>query len=260
MATRIYTDLTLKRLYGSSGNGCAFPDCHVKLMYEEGNLSDICHIEALNPGGPRYNPDPAITEKDRNDYPNLILLCKNHHHIIDQKDDQGNPYYSTDQLKAMKRAHEDRMEEMRESRFRQKAPSLLAKVIRKLSEYRDENDDPEAKPLSFEIAEKITFNSIDRHLWMIDKYSAYFGIVDQLYNELESGPMKMLLNSINDCYLANRLPNASADDILDRVQSALVDRLQAQNVLDYSEDLETCVRIIVVDGFMRCKILEEPKP
>lgn len=135
----------------------------------------------------------------------------------------------------------------------------MAKVIRKLSEYRDENDDPEEKPLSFEIAEKITFNSIERHVWMIDKYSAYFGIVDQLYNELESGPMKKLLTSIHDCYLENRRPNTSADDILDRVQSALVDRLQSQNVLAYSEDLETCVRIIVVDGFMRCKILEEPK-
>ena len=260
MATRSYTQLTLKRLYTLSGNGCAYPDCPVELIDQEGNISDVCHIEAINPDGPRYNPDPAITYKNRNDYPNLILLCKNHHHIIDQMDAQGNPVYTTTQLKTMKQVHEDRMEELRESRFRQKAPSLLAKVIRKLSEYRDENDDPEAKPLSFEISEKITFNSIERHVWMIDKYSAYFGIVDQLYNELESGPMKKLLNSINDCYLANRLANASADDILDRVQSDLVERLQAQKVLDYSEDLETCVRIIIVDGFMRCKILEEPKP
>lgn len=260
MAPRIYTDLTLKRLYGRSGNSCAYPSCTFELIYEEGNLSDICHIEALNPGGPRHNADQSLTDKDRNDYPNLILLCKNHHHIIDQTDEQGKPYYTTAQLKAMKQAHEDQMEELRESRFRLKAPSLLAKVIRRLSEYRDEHDEPEPKPLSFEITEKISFNSIERHVWMIEKYSAYFGLVDRFYNELESGPMKKVLNRIHDCYLANRHSNAPADDILDRVQSALIEQWQTDKVLEYSEDLETCARIIVVDGFMRCKILEEPKP
>lgn len=260
MAARIYTDLTIKRLYGRSGNCCAYPECPFELMCEEGNLSDICHIEALNPGGPRYNPNPDITDKARNDYPNLILLCKHHHHIIDQKDDEGNPYYRTDQLKAMKQTHEDRMEELRESRFRQKAPSLLAKMIKKLSEYREENEDPKPSPLSFEITDKITFNSVDRYIWMIEKYSAYFGIVDQLYNELESGTLKKVLNNIQDVYLASRHPHSSADDVLDRVQSELIGRMQKQKAVDYSEDLETCVRIIVVDGFMRCKILEEPKP
>lgn len=260
MATRKYTPLTLKRFYGRSGNCCAYPDCPYSLIYAEGNLSDICHIEALNPGGPRYNDDPDVTDKDRNDHTNLILLCKNHHHIIDEKDTEGKPLYRTVELKAMKQAHEDKIEELGESRFRQNAPSLLAKIIRKLSEYDDANDPPAQKPLSFEISNKLSFNVVERHVWMIEKYASYFGTVGKLYNELESGPMKMVLNSIHDCYLANRRPNISADDILDRVQSDLVDRLQAQKVLDYSEDLETCLRIIVVDGFMRCKILEEPKP
>jgi hypothetical protein len=259
MATRYFTDLTLKRLYSRSGNCCAYPGCTVKLI-DQSNISDICHIEALNPGGPRYNDDPDITDKDRNDHPNLILLCKNHHHIIDDKDEAGNPLYSTAQLKAMKQAHEDEMENLRDSWFRQNAPSLLGKIIRKLSEFEDANDSPSPKPLSFEITEKISFNAVERHVWMIEKYSAYFGVVDMMYNELESGPMKKVLNSIQDCYLANRRPGASADDTLDRVQSVLVERLQAEAVLEYSEDLETCVRIIVVDGFMRCKILEEPKP
>lgn len=224
------------------------------------NISDICHIEALNPGGPRHNDDPSLTDKDRNHHTNLILLCKNHHHIIDDKDDAGNPLYSTAQLKAMKQDHEDKIEALRESLFRKTAPSLLGKIIRKLSEFEDENNSPASKPLSFQITEKISFNTVERHVWMIQKYSAYFGVVDMLYTELESGPMTKVLNSIQDCYLANRRPGASADDTLDRVQSALVERLQAEKVLDYSEDLEMCVRIIVVDGFMRCKILEEPKP
>ena len=87
MAKREYTNLTLKRLYGKSGNCCAYPKCSEELIYEKGNLSDICHIEALNVGGPRYNSSPDIMDKDRNAESNLILLCKNHHHIIDQTDD-----------------------------------------------------------------------------------------------------------------------------------------------------------------------------
>jgi hypothetical protein len=70
--------------------------------------------------------------------------------------------------------------------------------------------------------------------------------------------MKKVLNVINDCYLVNQRANQSADDTLDRVQTALIQRLNAEGVLAYSEDLESCVKIIMVDAFMRCKILEAP--
>ena len=258
MATRRYTDLTLKRLYGRSGNCCAYPNCPFELIYAEGNLSDICHIEALNPGGPRYNDDPSIDDKDRNDHPNLLLLCKNHHHIIDQKDANGQPYYSTEQLKAMKQTHEDFFADAKESLFRTKAPSTLAKIIKKLSEY-EETTTPQKRPLSFTVEAKIAYNSIERNYGIIAKYSAYATIVDRLYNELEAGSMQKVLHSIHDCYLTNCRPNQSADNTLDRVQSALIEKLSIENVVEYSEELEWCVKIIMVDAFMRCKILEEPQ-
>lgn len=256
MASRNYTNPTRHRLYSLAGNTCSHPDCEEKLLGEDYNLSEICHIEALNKGGPRYNPNSD--DKERNDFPNLILLCKNHHGIMDETDASGSPRYSVAELKAMKQVHQDWFEAARESLFRTRAPSLLAKVIRKLSKYDDTNDTPKQRPLSFKITEKISYNSIERHVRIIEKYSAYFTVVDCLYSELEAGPMKKVLNSIHDCYLSNCHPNQSADDILDRVQSALVERLNGQNVLKYSEDLEGCVKIIMVDAFMRCKVLEEP--
>lgn len=257
MATRSYTELTLKRLYGRAGNLCAFPNCPFELIYEQGNLSDICHIEALNPGGSRFNIDPNVDNKDRNDYPNLVLFCKNHHHMIDQKDAGGNPFYSTEQLKTIKQTHEDFFSEAKESLFRTKAPSLLAKIIKKLSES-EEDPAPPKRPLPFTVEAKISYNAIERNYALIEKYSVYSMIVDCIYNEFEAGPMKKVLNVINDCYLINQRPNQSADDTLDRVQTTLIQRLNTEGFLGYSEDLESCVKIIMVDAFMRCKILEAP--
>jgi hypothetical protein len=227
----------------------------VELIYDKGNLSDICHIEALNSDGSRYNNDPKISDKDRNDHPNLILLCKNHHHIIDEKDEAGKPLYDADTLKAMKQSHEEKISNHRAAMFRKNAPSLLAQIVQRLSKYQDSNE-PQNHPLSFEISEKIAHNAIERYKGIIDKYAAYSPVLDRYYNELEAGQMKKVLGTINDLYLKNKLEKASSDDTLDRVLSALIDRIEIDGVLEYSEDLETCAQIVMVDAFMRCKILK----
>ena len=257
MATRDYTVLTLKRLYGKSGNCCAYPQCTVELIYEEGNLSDICHIEALNPGGPRYNDSPLITDKDRNNEPNLILLCRNHHTIIDQKDENSLPYYRTDQLKAMKKEHEELFASSRELLFRSRLPSVLAKVVRELNSSR-QSSVISATALAFEIEEKIRFNDVARYYGIIQKFAAYTSILDQLYRELEASQMETVLSILNDIYLMSLRPNQSADDTLDQVQAQLIEKLSHDGGIAYSEELETCTRIVMVDAFMRCKILEAP--
>jgi hypothetical protein len=50
--SRSYTEMTLKRLFGLSGNRCSFPGC-TKTLVNIKNASDscICHIEAANNGG-----------------------------------------------------------------------------------------------------------------------------------------------------------------------------------------------------------------
>ena len=258
MAKREYTSPTLKRLYGKSGNCCAYPKCREELIYESGNLSDICHIEALNPEGPRYNSSPDVTDKDRNAEPNLILLCKNHHHIIDQKDENGSPFYSTEKLKAMKRAHEDLFAQSRQQLFNSKRQSILARIVRSLSSFRRQSATLKSA-LSFEIETKLEFNQVDRHYGIVEKYAPYSPLMDRLYDELETAQFEDVLSSINDLYLLCKRRKASADDTLDRVQDALLERLGSEAIFEYSEELEICSWIVIVDGFMRCKILEEPK-
>ena len=82
MSRRPPTPSTIRALFAKSGNVCAFPKCEHKLV-EDDNLyvSEVCHIEAAEPQGPRYNPNS--TDDERRGYSNLILLCHAHHRRID---------------------------------------------------------------------------------------------------------------------------------------------------------------------------------
>ncbi len=80
--SRNYLTLTIKRLYALSGNRCAFPGCERTFVNweDDTNFSNICHIEDANPNthkAGRFNPN--MSDKERADYKNLILLCPNHH-------------------------------------------------------------------------------------------------------------------------------------------------------------------------------------
>ena len=69
-------------LFAKSGNVCAFPGCTHELVTAR-NLfvGQVCHIEAANPGGQRYNPDS--TDEERRSAANLMLLCYRHHRETD---------------------------------------------------------------------------------------------------------------------------------------------------------------------------------
>lgn len=74
------TPSTIKKLLAVSGNRCAFPDCTQPLVNEhEAFVGQVCHIEAAEPGGERYNPEQS--DEDRRSFSNLMLMCANHHII-----------------------------------------------------------------------------------------------------------------------------------------------------------------------------------
>jgi len=90
----------VRALFARSGNRCAFPGCTAHLVNER-NLfvGQICHIEAAEPGGQRYNPQQ--TDDERRDYQNLILMCYPHH--VETNDVE---VYTVETLKRMKEQHE----------------------------------------------------------------------------------------------------------------------------------------------------------
>src|ERR1700753_4370749 len=96
------SETTVKQLFARSGNRCAFPQCAVEIVSEKSVVGEICHIKAANTGGPRYDQEQADIE--RHGYENLILLCRNHHKLVD--DDVES--YPVARLLQMKLDHESR--------------------------------------------------------------------------------------------------------------------------------------------------------
>lgn len=94
------TKETLVRLFAKSGNKCAFETCNHKLFAEDGTfIAEVCHIEAAMTGGERFRPN--MTNDERRQEENLILLCHAHHKISDNV-----VQYKPDKLKEIKRTHE----------------------------------------------------------------------------------------------------------------------------------------------------------
>ena len=93
---------TQKMLFALSGNRCAFPGCQRRLVDMEHLMvvGEICHIRAQGEGGPRY--DPEQTEEARHELDNLMLMCPEHHKVIDEQPDS----YPVEELQRIKEAHE----------------------------------------------------------------------------------------------------------------------------------------------------------
>jgi hypothetical protein len=99
------TPETLRELFLKSGNLCAFPGCNQLMMDIEGDfIGQLCHIEAAEEGGERFNP--SMTNDERRAVANLMLMCYPHH----VKTNDVNTY-TVDVLRKMKSDHERRFSE-----------------------------------------------------------------------------------------------------------------------------------------------------
>jgi len=195
--SRKYTPQTLKKLFGLSGNVCAFPGCTKRLVNNKNALdSNICHIEGANEGGERYNPN--MTDTQRADYNNLILLCHQHH---DETNDVNK--YTVEILQEMKRNHESQylQEKLSEN------PSMLKNVIYAISEINlaPSNDTPILN--EYDLNEKIKFNELKINAEIIKEYRVYQSKINSLYDTLASqGSIKkeILLENIRASYLRTK--------------------------------------------------------
>ena len=249
---------TIKRLYALSGNQCAFPDCPVTfvLSEDETNLSEICHIEAAEEGGERYNPNSD--DEERRSFENLILLCPNHHKVTDDVQT-----YTVEVLREMKRTHEAKMLKPAEL---QKNPSALNDIIKLIGNklFDTQISDVQVVPNP---QEKIQFNNVIRYKPVIEEYRVYQGKLNKLYEEIEkagSTRKEFLLLNIKNIYLKEKAEfdtidkiRANADNIIDKIKDKLWELVENTN-LD-REVIEVALTILIVDAFMRCNILEEPQ-
>jgi hypothetical protein len=130
--TKSPQDSTIRKLFALSMNRCAFPDCPIEIIDRSTNtvLGETCHIRAKSSGGPRY--DAQQTPEERHAFENLILLCRNHHKIIDDKNNLN--LYTIEYLEKLKLAHEESARKMpyQESLLTE---SLISELKKALEDY-----------------------------------------------------------------------------------------------------------------------------
>jgi hypothetical protein len=90
----------IKKLFACSGNRCAFPKCRASMVVDQTLIGEICHIKGEKPTSRRY--DPSQTNLERHAYDNLVLMCPNHHTVIDDDDEA----YTVERLHKIKASHE----------------------------------------------------------------------------------------------------------------------------------------------------------
>lgn len=258
---RKYTDKTLKRLFGLSGNQCAFPGCNALLVNKKNALnSNICHIEAANEGGERYNSNMDDTQ--RADYENLILLCSQHH---DETNDVNT--YTVDVLKKMKQIHESNYLNQRINNN----PSMLKNAINAISNISLDSIDKSESLNTYNPKIKLSYNRVKVNFSFFQEYKVYHEKINILYDELEAqGSIKKekLLNNIEQLYIKIKgkyvldseeqieIIRQNSDNIINDIFDELYLSVQDSNFFD--EDIILGIRLIMVDAFIRCKILEEP--
>ena len=103
------SDNTVRILCGKAAGMCEFEGCNKRLFYDGVTLSNfnnayVAHIVASSANGPRGDKilSPQLSDK----LENLMLMCADHHKLIDTNVDE----YPVDRLKAMKVAHEEKLD------------------------------------------------------------------------------------------------------------------------------------------------------
>lgn len=116
---------TRTRLWVLAGGRCQYEGCNKPLWQDEltmaqMNTAYIAHIIAAEPNGPRG--DKELSPKLVTDISNLMLMCDEHHRLIDREDVEGHP---VERLHEMKRKHEERIELLTSIQKEKKSHVLL---------------------------------------------------------------------------------------------------------------------------------------
>lgn len=153
--------------------------------------------------------------------------------------------------------------------------SLLSEIVNTLGKIVHQEEENE-NLTAFNITAKIEFNNVIKHRGVFNERKLLVGRLSNIYEVLDSeGSNKSLtiLAYIKGEYLKAKgdfllqyqgkeeleIVQENADAIISTVEKKLLSKIQqSSNLSETVEMVELCLSIIIIDAFMRCKILEEP--
>lgn len=99
-------------LWTKAAGRCQYRGCNKPLWRDEVKLarmnrSYLAHIVADEPGGPRG--DAILSGELKDKFSNIMLMCDDHHRLIDKEDVAGHP---VELLQSYKQQHEERIERL----------------------------------------------------------------------------------------------------------------------------------------------------
>ena len=116
----------------------------------------------------------------------------------------------------------------------------------------------------FEIEEKIEFNNLKEVKDTIQDYAIYSAKLNNIYEEFDKEGINAslsILAEIKDKYVKckNKYKNSPVEifeGIFLEVKQFVINSKNYQKIQE--EELNYCIRIIIVDAFLKCKIFENP--
>jgi hypothetical protein len=240
---------TLKILWGRSGSRCAI--CKIAVVENsrtDGSpfvLGENAHIKGEKPGSARY--DASMTDDQRNDCNNLVVLCPTDHSKIDK--DENIKDYPVDGLQKIKTEHENWVQECIEKSI----PSITFAELDVVLKYISTVDVSSVEDLALiHPEEKIKKNnlssSIDRLIRM--------GVS-------QAGLVKNFLNSNLDLNFAERM----RDKFVEKYKSLKQEGLDSDSIFYSLKEfasgnsseikIQTASLCVIAYFFERCDIFEK---
>lgn len=157
-----------------------------------------------------------------------------------------------------------------------KISSTLSSIINILGRSMLDNRGTDTLVL-IDVEDKIEFNNIVKFKDIINEWKYLVGKLDALYSELEengSNNTFYVLENIKLKYIKTKnkfcegfsidshieVVKKNADEIVSIVENELLNEIiNSSNISETIEVVNLCLQVILIDAFMKCKILEEPK-